>query len=85
MATKFDAQLHVLRSVAHSLEDLRQRRDAASARNNLFAALAEEDSEAAQNWLEALEVSLRSASPAVDKQSMLAADRSIEAIRKGIR
>jgi hypothetical protein len=52
---KYDPQLHILRSIAGSIEDMRQRQEAQSARFNLYAALEQGDVKAAINWLDALE------------------------------
>lgn len=84
MATKFDPQLHILRSVARSMEDNRQRQEAKSARFNLFAALEQNDRESALTWLEALEVSLKCAEWSMPAATVASAQRAIAAIRSGL-
>jgi len=58
MATDYDAQLHVLRSVARATDDNRQRQEIESARFNLYAALETRDRDAARQWSRALRVAL---------------------------
>lgn len=84
MATKFDPQLHILRSVANALEEPRARQEAQSARHNLFAALEQNDRENALNWLEALEVSLKCAEFSMPPTTVASFNRAIEAIRSGL-
>lgn len=80
---KFDSQLHILRSIAASIEDARQRQEAQSARFNLYAALEMNDDAEAGNWLEALEAALACA--AIPNAHLRAtAERAILAIRKGL-
>lgn len=80
---QFDPQLHILRSIANSLEDDKQRQEAQSARFNLFAALTNADDESARNWLNALEVSLALAT-IPNATARARAEAAINAIRRGI-
>ena len=59
MATKFDAQLHLLRSVARNAEVGRDGHEIESARFSLFAALQRENIDEARNWTRSLEVILK--------------------------
>ena len=59
MGTKFDPQLHLLRTVVRSLPDARQRHEAETARFHLFAALQTGDTAAANQWLIALQATVQ--------------------------
>lgn len=58
-ATPYDAQLHILRSVARlAADDQRQRQEIESARANLYSALAGNAPDVARPWARALRVAL---------------------------
>ncbi len=82
--TTFDPQLHTLRTIASKISDRKQRQEAMSARYNLFAALVAGDNLAAIDWLTALKVALKAASPSLDSEALATAERAMEAIREGI-
>lgn len=84
MPTRFDPQLHILRSAANSVADPKERHEAQSARHKLFGALETEDYKAAGDWLEALEVSFRSVTTPLDATVWKSASGAIAAIRKGL-
>jgi hypothetical protein len=82
---KYDPQLHLLRTVANSIEDQKERQEAVSARFNLYAALEADDRPLAHNWLDALEAAIATA-PNVNADSRLfsLAHNAINAIRRGL-
>ena len=84
MTGKFDPQLHILRSVAASLDDPKQRHEAETARFNLFVALREENEASALEWLEALEISLKRAYPELDAGTADSVRRAMTKIREGV-
>lgn len=84
MPTPFDPQLHILRSIANSIADPKERHEAQSARHNLFSALATEDYGATLDWLEALEVAFHSVTTPLDGTILASADRAIATIRQGV-
>lgn len=84
MPTKFDPQLHILRSIANAAAQPKERHEAQSARHNLFAALEHEDYAAALEWLEALEVALHSLTTPLGGTILASADRAIGTIREAL-
>lgn len=85
MPTKFDAQLHVLRSVANSVTHGVERHEALTARHQLFTALEADNSAAAREWLEALDVALHSLTYPLEDKILGSVDRAIGTIRNGLK
>jgi hypothetical protein len=80
VASKFDPQLHILRSVANSVQNPKERHEAQSARHKLYQALEAGDAARARDWLDALNVALLSLDPPLDGEVMASARRAMDLI-----
>lgn len=83
-STPFDSQLHVLRTVGRSFDDIREAQEFDSARFNLYAAIRQEDWDLALLWLRAVQTALDVGQHRIPPTAHLAATAAANETKRGL-